>query len=363
MPIPLDEFPIHQGPESMRHFLTSDRNVYDRCIMHALDRTGELQLAAGLGVYPGVGVIDCYVAIRQGRRLTSLRTSGSLGDDRMQQRIGPMSIDVIKGLETVSFHCAGAEHGIEVDLTWRAAVPATDEPRHIRRQGETTILDAFRFVQTADVTGRLRVDGRTLEARDWVGARDRSWGIRPVGDATSPQRPFGHHAMWWCWIPLRFEDFALMFVLEEESSGHRTINHAIRIRPDGRIEQLGWPEVEIEYARGTRYPLRARIRVKERGGRALELDVEPLGPMPLGVGLGYGPEDDGWNHGRWMGEQWIQRVDHDLDAEATRQRVAWTMIDHAARARIDGQTGYGIFEHVCIGRHDPSGFPDLMTMA
>ena len=78
--------------------------------------------------------------------------------------------------------------------------------------------------------------------------------------------------------------------------------------------------------------------------------------MPLSVGLGYGPEDDGWNHGRWMGESWIQRVDHDLDAEATAQRVAWSMIDHAARARFDGQTGYGIFEHIFIGRHDPSGF-------
>jgi hypothetical protein len=363
MPIPLDEYPIHQGPESIKYFLTSDRNVYDRCIMHALDRTGEVQLAAGLGVYPGVGVIDCYVAIRRGRTLTSLRTSGSLGDDRMEQRIGPMSIDVVKGLETVDFRCEGAEHGIEVDLRWQAAVPATDEPRHIRRQGDTTILDAFRFIQTADVTGRVRVDDERIEASDWVGARDRSWGIRPVGDATSPQRSFGDPAMWWCWIPLRFEDFALMFVLEEDPDGFRTINHATRIRPDGRIDQLGWPEVEIEYVPGTRYPARARLSVKERAGRALEVDVEPLGPMPLSVGLGYGPNDDGWNHGRWMGEDWLQRVDHDLDGEAARQRIAWSMIDHAARARFDGQVGYGIFEHFCLGRHDPSGFPDMMTMA
>ena len=168
MPVPLDEYPIHQGPESMKHFLTSDRNVYDRCIMHVLDRTGELQVAAGLGVYPGVGVIDCYVAIRQGRKLTSLRTSGALSDNRMQQRVGPMSIDVVKGLETVAFRCEGAAHGIEVDLTWQAAVPATDEPRHIRRQGQTTILDAFRFVQPGDVSGRLRFDGRNIEARDWA---------------------------------------------------------------------------------------------------------------------------------------------------------------------------------------------------
>ena len=101
MPVPLDEYPIHQGPESMKHFLTSDRNVYDRCIMHALDRTGEHQVAAGLGVYPGVGVIDCYVAIRQGRKLTALRTSGSLGDDRMQhaEQHGDLICTVVRGHE------------------------------------------------------------------------------------------------------------------------------------------------------------------------------------------------------------------------------------------------------------------------
>ena len=64
-------------------------------------------LAAGLGVYPGVGVIDCYVAIRQGRQLTSLRTSGSLGDDRMEQRVGSMSVDVEGHRSTGD----GARHG------------------------------------------------------------------------------------------------------------------------------------------------------------------------------------------------------------------------------------------------------------
>ena len=67
MPVPLDEHPIHQGPQTMKYFVTSDRNVYDRCIMHALSPDGSRQLAAGLGVYPHVGVIDCYVATRRGR--------------------------------------------------------------------------------------------------------------------------------------------------------------------------------------------------------------------------------------------------------------------------------------------------------
>lgn len=365
MPVPLDEFPIHQAPESMRWFATSDRNVYDRCIMHALSPDGSKQVAVGLGVYPHVGVIDCYVAIRDGMHLTSLRTSGELGDDRMIQSVGPMRIEVVEGLQTVRFVCDETD-GIAADLTWNGAFPAVDEPRHRRRNGDHVILDAFRFVQTASVTGQWSVDGAVTDctAEDWSGARDRSWGIRPVGEPTQPGRPAaGGPAMWWCWIPLRFQTFALMLVLEEDRDGYRTINEAIRIHSDGSIEQLGWAEPRITYRSGTRYPTHATIGLRTRDGRALDLEIDPLGPMPLSVGLGYGPDDDGWNHGRWMGEAWRQRVDHDLTAEPAATRMAWSMIDHAARATFDGETGLGIFEHLCLGPHEPSGFPDLTTMA
>lgn len=365
MPVPLDEYPIHQAPQSMKWFATSDRNAYDRCIMHALSPDGATQIAVGLGVYPHVGVIDCYIAIRQGHRLTSLRTSGVLGDDRMVQQVGSMRIEVLEGLKTVRFVCEEDE-GISADLTWHGSFPAVDEPRHIKKAQDVTILDAFRFVQTATVTGQVVVDGQILDAttEGWVGARDRSWGIRPVGEATAAGRPTPDgYGMWWCWIPLRFETFALMLVLEESPDGYRTINEAIRIRPDGSIEQLGWAETDIRYTSGTRYPTGATISLRGRDGRDLDLEIETMGPMPLSVGLGYGPDDDGWNHGRWMGESWTQRVDHQLDAEPAATRMAWSMIDHAARASFDGEVGFGIFEHLCLGPHAPSGFADITSMA
>ena len=48
-PVPLDEFPIHQAPVSMRYFGTTDRNVYDRCIMQCFEHSGETELITGLG--------------------------------------------------------------------------------------------------------------------------------------------------------------------------------------------------------------------------------------------------------------------------------------------------------------------------
>ena len=44
-------------------------------------------------------------------------------------------------------------------------------------------------------------------------------------------------------------------------------------------------------------------------------------------------------------------------------RVMFGVIDHVGRATIDGQEGWGLFEHGALGRHDPSGFADWFTLA
>jgi hypothetical protein len=37
--------------------------------------------------------------------------------------------------------------------------------------------------------------------------------------------------------------------------------------------------------------------------------------------------------------------------------------DHVARAELDGVEGWGLFEHATVGRHDPTGFTDFMSVA
>ena len=39
------------------------------------------------------------------------------------------------------------------------------------------------------------------------------------------------------------------------------------------------------------------------------------------------------------------------------------VIDHVGRATLDGAEGWGLFEHATIGRHDPSGFADYLSVA
>ena len=77
-PVPLDEYPIHQAPLSLRYVGSSDRNFYDRCYFNAHDRTGDLFLITGLGVYPNLGVTDAYATVRRGRPAVDVRCSDAL---------------------------------------------------------------------------------------------------------------------------------------------------------------------------------------------------------------------------------------------------------------------------------------------
>jgi hypothetical protein len=366
MPVPLDEYPLHQTSQSLAYVASTDRNVYDRCYFNAHDRDGGTFLVTGLGFYPNLGVKDAYAAVRRGDRQWVVRFSDAIDDDRLHPAVGPYRIEVVEPLRKLRLVCDSAQQGVGFDLTWEGSFPAIDEERHVLRQGRRLIIDTWRFAQLGTWSGVLHVDGSDVEVspQEWVGSRDRSWGIRPVGEAEPTGRPpyddgFG---FWWLYVPLRFESFAIVVIAQEDGSGHRTLNGATRVWADGRSEQLGWPRVQIDYRPGTRHPENARIHVTEPDGSPLTIEVEPSAFVPLHIGCGYGGDPD-WLHGQWRGEGWSDASVYDLTDPATAARIPWGVVDHVARATCGDAVGWGLFEHGSIGRHDPSGFTDFTSTA
>ena len=371
MPVPMDEYPLHQAPVTLSYVGTSDRNFYDRCYFNGHDRSGDIFFVSGLGFYPNLGVKDAYAAVRRGDTQRVIRCSDEIDDNRLNPSVGPYRIEVREPLQQVRIICDGDAQGISFDLTWDGSYPAIDEERHQLRSGARLILDAWRFAQVGTWSGVLRVDGDEIQVSPdtWVGTRDRSWGIRPIGEVEPAGRPgpsdFG---FWWLYVPIRFESFAVVVIAQEDGAGHRTLNDAVRVWKDGSIEQLGWPRVQIDYKPGTRHPEHARIHLTERDGSPFVLDVEPgvgdssRGYVPLHLGCGYGGDSD-WQHGVWRGAGWVDSASYDLTDPATLGRVQWGVVDHVARATVNDEIGWGLFEHGTIGRHVPSGFADLMSVA
>ncbi len=375
---PLDEYPVHQLPQPIAWPGSSDRNFYDRSYFNAHDRSGDIFVISGIGYYPNLGVKDAFVLIsrrgggrygRGGDLQTAVHLSDAIDSNRLHQHVNGYRVDVIDPLQTLRIVMEQTE-GISVDLTWQGLFPVVQEQRHVLRSGARVTLDAQRFAQVGAWSGHIVVDGDqiTVDPATWIGTRDRSWGVRPVGEPQPAGRPADppFEGMWWLYVPMAFDDFAIVLIIQEEPNGFRTLNDCTRIWPDGRVEQLGWPRVRIHYRSGTRIPTGATIEATDGSGLPLRLEVESRLGVPIHVGGGYGGDPD-WLHGVWKGEKFTERVSYDMTDPAIIGRSGFGVIDHVGRALCleGGATteGWGLFEHGALGRHDPSGFTDWLTVA
>ena len=142
--------------------------------------------------------------------------------------------------------------------------------------------------------------------------------------------------MWWNWIPLRFDDFALHVILEEDPSGaaQHELRGAVLARAPARApEQLGWPLPEISLQVGN--PLADACvdgaRSAATGSRTRSTSSRIIG-IPLNIGCGYGADPD-WTHGLWKGDDWIEGSVYDHNDPGGRRAVARSRSSTTSRAR------------------------------
>jgi hypothetical protein len=265
-------------------------------------------------------------------------------------------------MRRLRFRCGPNEGDLALDLVRIGTTPAVLEPRHFYRNHARIANDTMRFTQTGAWTGRLRVGGESydVDPQAWIGTRDRSWGIRSVGEA----EPRGIRdalpapGFFWLYSPMRFDDFAILTIINEDRDGERILEEAVRVWPEetGRApEPLGRPTHEIEFVDGTRDPKRARLSFTGPADRPIRVEVEPLLPVHVALGCGYG-NDHEWRHGMYQGKEVVQYRSYDLtDAEVRAEARGVT--DYAARFELDdGRVGYGLFEFAILGPYGPYGF-------
>ncbi|SEF93620.1 hypothetical protein SAMN04489712_102563 [Thermomonospora echinospora] len=352
---PLDDYPIHQVPEVMRHTGTSDRNFYDRYYFNCFPTSGEAMLIVGLGQYPNLGVTDAFALLRRGPLHRVVRASRELGADRMDTRIGPLRVEVVEGLRRLRVVLEDNEHGLAFDLTWDAAVPAQLEPPHFVRWQERVVFDSRRLAQTGQWTGSITVDGEVLEVTPdlWWGCRDRSWGIRPVGEPEPPGIQVKNAGtFYWLYAPMQFQTHSILCILQEDEKGRRVLEEAVRVWPDPEREPeyLGRPEYRPVYREGTREVETATISFAPPGGEPFDVQATPVLPVHLMVGTGYGLEPD-WKHGMYQGPDLkVQGVSYDTRKEEDAARM-WGMVDAVGRFEYDGNVGHGLFEYWALGPH------------
>ncbi len=363
---PLDDYPVHQISEPMRFVGPSDRNFYDRYYFNihgngsVAGTEDELFCVIGVGQYPNLSVADAFVSVLWGDDHRVVRASRTLGADRIDASVGPIRVEVEKGLERLRVVLEPNEWDLELDAVYEGFCEAHLESRHFDRQFSRVVFDSTRFAQVGGWRGHLRLGDRTVTLspdRFW-GSRDRSWGVRPVGEPEPPgiRATDTEGGFFWIYAPVRFDDAAMITIVQERPTGERVMQDAHRIPRLGSGEETEWlgrPEHELRFVEGSRRVAGATLSYfGARGSKTAEVEVEPLLAFPLLLGTGYGLEPD-WRHGMYQGElvvqgQKVPPVDHTY--------FNWALTEYAARFRAGDQVGYGMFECAVMGPHRQYGF-------
>ena len=358
-----DDYPLHQTPEPIAYAGT-DRNFYDRYFFngYSVDATDDRMFAVAFGVYPQLNIADASFCFMAGGRQVNLHASRWLDMERMALQVGPVRIVIEEPLERLRILVDSPEHRVKADIVFTGRSFPIEEPRFTRRMGPRTLLDYTRLTQNGRYEGWIEVDGERVDITGFVGTRDRSWGVRPVGarDAQAPA-PEVAPQFFWLWSPCVFEDGDLFYHTNDDAAGEPWNRRALWLplgSPAGAEQHFHEAQAAVEWRAGSRNAGSAVVTLD--GGT---LTFEPLREFYM-LGLGYGHPR--WSHGSNLGENIVEREDftgvldptlpHHFHVQAL-SRVTWR------NAKGETRVGRGVLEQLAIGPHAPSGFAGLMDMA
>jgi len=357
----LDDYPVHQTPEPVACAMTGDRNFYDRYFFNGFSRAGDLYFGTAMGLYPNRRVMDAAFTLVHAGRQHALHASRLAPAERTETRVGPIEVEVTEPLRVLRVRVASNPHGLEADLVFRARTPAVEEPRYTRRFEGRLFMDSTRLTQFGTWEGWVALEGRriAIDPGRVLAVRDRSWGVRPVGEPeTGP--PGMPPQFFWLWAPVHFDDACTLVAVNEDADGRPWYaSGSITRVPDGPIEEAAAVAHRIRWLRGTRRAAAAEVTLTSRGGEPWTITLEPLLAAQM-TGLGYlHPE---WGHGVWKGDAAIAGEAWDL-TDVDPMVPKHLHVQQVCRARAGDRQGIGVLEQLVIGPHHPSGFRSILDAA
>ena len=358
-----DDYPVHQRPEPIACSGT-DRNFYDRYFFNAQSPCGTRFLAAALGVYPHLNVMDAAVCWMENGQQRSIFASRLLASERMDTQVGPISVEVVEPLKRLRLRLSETE-GLAADLLFEGRHAPIEEPRFTWRQGPRTIMDVTRMTQNVAVSGSVTADSTRVDTNGWRGTRDRSWGIRPIGAAdTQPAAPPIPPQFYWLWAPINFDRHALFFHTNDDASGTPWNRSAVLVDLDSGAEtKLGSPSYAMPYRPGTRRAASATLTGNSANG-PVTVRLTPGAEFHM-HGIGYGHPSFG--HGGWRGALDVQTERFDAaNADTASPLNAHLQALVAAELTLPSgavHQGRGVLEQLFIGTHAPSNFRELFDLA
>lgn len=362
-----DDFPIHPSADPIATPATADINHYDRYWFNGHHRDGHFYFGAAMGHYPVRGIIDAAFSIIKDGVEHSVFASGAMPLDRSTS-IGPIRIEVIEPMRTLRVIVEPNAHDISCDLVFEATTIAVEEPRQQRRTAEGVLLtDHTRLTQWGQWGGTVTVDGDELHihATDVPGTRDRSWGIRPVGEQVQVIRQPMPFQVFWLWAPLHFGDRFTHLALHEHEDGRRWLETALILDPitaesstfdTTTVRECHDIDYHLEWEPGRREIKRARLSFHDPVDGLTHIDIEKLYTFRM-RGIGYWHPY--WGHGSHHGALETGRESTPLDRFDPTE-FSNIHLQNVVVATMGDRRGIGVVEQIAIGPHQPSKLTGLL---
>lgn len=370
----LDDYPVHQTPEPLAHPATSDRNVYDRTWFNGYAPDGSYYFGIGMAVYPHRGILDCaFSVVQSGLRQHCFYGSRRAPDERTDMRVGPFRIEILEPMKRTRVILDDNASGISCDLTFSARTAAIQEARQTLWNGTRRAMDATRFDQFGRWSGVVRHPEGEIRVDPAVclGTKDRSWGVRGVGEPESGGAPLRRMpSAFFLWAPLFWDDHISHAIFFDGPRGEALVREGI-VAPlypseeavpgvhDGRDERMATARHRIAYHKGTRLAQSAEIDLVPLAGEIRTIRLEPILKFQM-KGLGYGHPE--WGQGMWKGEEVVGGESFDprqLDM-LDRENIH---VQQVVKATDGTRSGVGVLEQICIGPYAPAGFESFLDGA
>jgi hypothetical protein len=363
-----DDYPIHQMPVPVAQTGTSDRNHYDRYFFNGYLPEGELFFGGAMGLYPNRQVIDGAFSIVRDGRQKNVYASGRAPIERAHTEVGPVRVEVVEPMKKIRMIVEGGDHGVEADVTFEARSVAIAEERQTWVRNSIPTMDVTRFTQNGTWSGWVAIDGERIEIDPRIarGTRDRSWGVRGVGEAPGGAPAQQAPQIFWLWAPLNFDDRTTYIAIFDDDKGSRFYQHCL-IAPvrtsdgdphidDGTVaEKMRETEFTIDWEPGTRRAKAAAMTLHPFDGDAHEITFDVLYTFQM-CGIGY--SHPAWAHGTWKGELEVGGDEWKL-ADVDPMAPHNLHIQNVCKVTLDGMPGWGILEQIAIGSH-PTGLTGIL---
>ena len=366
-----DDFPIHQTSHPIAHTASTDLNHYDRYFFNGYTRDARLYFAAAMGLYPNRHVADAAFSVvvdggTPDARQINVHASRRAPADRADaNEVGPVKVEVLEPLRALRLTVDAPEHGLRAELTFVRRSAPIEEPHFRQQMGLRVVFDYTRLTQFGGWEGWIEIDGELvdLEPGETLGSRDRSWGVRPVGERGSTGAPIADPQFFWLWAPINFDTFSTHFDVNELFDGKRWHETGfvapVETGSGSSPEAMRAVDYRIAWSPGTRSAEWFEIDLIPWVGEPSTLRLEPLFHFHM-LGIGYGHRE--WGHGVWKGELAVDGDRWGLPV-ATPNAPEHVHIQAMVRATTSGglgeHEGIGILEQLAIGRHVPTALDGL----